>query len=53
MAANVRVKKGNMVGIYKVLDPVGFAGVLPTAVIVKGDTNVGITVILPSPYRQS
>lgn len=51
MADLEKVKAGDRVGIYKVLDPGGFGGTLPTAEIVGGEENVGVKVILTSPFR--
>jgi hypothetical protein len=48
----VRLKKGDTVRrAYRVVDPRGFAGVLPTAVIKDGFPNAGHTVILTTPYK--
>jgi hypothetical protein len=48
----VRLRRGDIVRrAYKVVDPLGFAGVLPTAVIRDGFPNAGHTVILTTPYK--
>lgn len=46
----IRLQTNDIEGQYKVLDPTGFAGVLPTAVIRKGHPNAGTVVVLTSPF---
>ena len=48
----VRWEVGDRVDIYEIVDPVGFAGHLPTARIVEG-TNAGVPVILHRPYKKA
>ena len=51
MSADTKLKAGEHVGPYRVLDPRGYCGVLPTAVIREGFANAGIRVILTSQER--
>lgn len=48
-----KLKEGEIVGIYRVIDPTGFGGTLPTAEIISGEHNVGVPVILTSANRRS
>jgi hypothetical protein len=44
------VRKNEIVGSYRVIDPAGFCG-LPTAMIIEG-SNAGIQVILTSAWTR-
>jgi hypothetical protein len=52
MSDPIRYKKGDVVGQYKVVDPAGFAGLLPTAVIRDGHPNAGTSVVLTSAFKK-
>jgi hypothetical protein len=45
----IEYEVGEVVGCYEIVEPRGFAGVLPVAVIQLGNVNAGIRVILTKP----
>jgi hypothetical protein len=47
-----KLQAGDVTGVYRVINPTGFAGTLPTAEIISGP-NTGYQVILTSPFRKA